>query len=148
MVNRFWDKENKYSKSVLKEYNHWVIEVSYRQHTLGSFIIFCKREGIEKISELNQDEFIELGKVMKEIENALSDIDVFRPDRFNYLQMGNKLHGLHFHGIPRYSEPRMFNDQKWVDKSYGNVPIWSKNDVDHDIVEKIKETIKPHLYSN
>jgi len=29
--------------SPLKEYRHWVLEVSYRQHALGCYIIFAKK---------------------------------------------------------------------------------------------------------
>ena len=65
MNNRFYDKENRYGDAFLKEYKHWIWEVSYRQHTLGSFIIFSKNSKIEKISELNEEEIIELKEVMK-----------------------------------------------------------------------------------
>ena len=143
-VDRFWDKENKYTEGFLKEYKNWVLEVSYRQHTLGCYIIFAKR-AVEKISELKTDEIDELKEVMAEIETALSKNDIFGPDRFNYWQMGNALHHLHFHGIPRYASRRTFNGKEWVDKTWGSVPIWSKENVDHDLIRKIKEAVKPYL---
>ena len=59
-MDRFWDKNNNYSSGTLKEYDFWVLEVSYRQHTFGNFIVFCKRYGVEKISELH-DAHISLG---------------------------------------------------------------------------------------
>ena len=144
MVNRIWDKKNKYTQGFLKEYQYWALEVSYRQHTLGSYIVFCKRE-IEKISELTSEEILELGVVMREIENTLLNINSFKPDRFNYLQLGNNLHTLHFHGIPRYKEPRIFAGKKWTDKTWGHPPIWSKKDKPDDLVTKIRDTIKPYL---
>ncbi|OGH77490.1 MAG: hypothetical protein A2301_01645 [Candidatus Magasanikbacteria bacterium RIFOXYB2_FULL_40_13] len=144
MLNRFWDKNNKYTEGFLKEYKHWVLEVSYRQHTLGCYIIFAKRP-VEKISELENQEINELKDVMGEIETTLLKIDMFKPDRFNYWQMGNALHSLHFHGIPRYESSRNFNGKEWADKTWGSVPIWSKNDEKHDVVAKIREAIKPYL---
>src|SRR5438045_1800839 len=122
---RIWDPENKYKEGFVKEYNHWVVEINFRQHTLGCFIIFAKRK-IEKISELTSNEIIELKDVMKEIEIALMNISKFKPDRFNYFQMGNSLHHLHFHGIPRYATSRNFNGQIWIDETWGAPPTWSK----------------------
>jgi diadenosine tetraphosphate (Ap4A) HIT family hydrolase len=145
MNNRFYDKENRYGDAFLKEYKHWIWEVSYRQHTLGSFIIFSKNSKIEKISELNEEEIIELKEVMKEIESILSKIDIFKPDRFNYWQMGNKLHHLHIHGFPRYAKPRIFDGREWIDKTWGKPPIWKTEDVDKDLVIKVRNVVKPYL---
>ena len=144
MVNRFWDKNNRYTEGFLKEYNHWVLEVSYRQHTPGCYIIFAKRP-IEKISDLETQEIDELKDVMGEIEATLSKINTLKPGRFNYWQMGNELHHLHFHGIPRYENPRTFAEKEWVDQTWGSVPIWSKDDVGYDLVVKVRDAIKPHL---
>lgn len=144
MINRIWDKENKYTEGFLKEYQHWVWEVSYRQHTLGSFIIFSKR-AVERFSQLRAGEMSSLAKVMKEIEKTLIEIEVFKPDRFNYWQMGNSLHHLHVHCFPRYKEPRWFDSKKWIDKTWGTVPIWEKKDASDKLVRKIRNTIKPHL---
>jgi len=144
MVNRFWDKNNRYTEGFLKEYNHWVLEVSYRQHTPACYIIFAKR-AVERISELETQEVNELKDVMGEIEATLAKIDTFKPDRFNYWQMGNALHHLHFHGIPRYESPRNFDGKEWADQTWGSVPVWSKDDVSHDLVAKVRDAIKPHL---
>jgi len=148
MVDRsLWDKNNKYTEGFLKEYNHWVLEVSYRQHTLGCYIIFAKRS-VEKISELKTEEIDELKDVMAEIEDTLSKIDIFKPDRFNYLQLGNDVHQLHFHAIPRYNLPRSFDEREWVDKTPGSVPIWSHGDAGHELVAKLRDTILPDLPKN
>ncbi|MFA6194010.1 MAG: HIT domain-containing protein [Parcubacteria group bacterium] len=139
-----WDKKNKYTEGFLKEYDHWALEVSYRQHTLGCYIIFCKRP-VEKISELKTEELDDLKNVMGEIEATLSKIDIFKPDRFNYFQMGNKLNQLHFHGIPRYNSPRKFDGKEWVDETAGSAPTWSHDDVEHNLVAKLRDAIKPFL---
>lgn len=144
MVDRLWDKNNKYSEGFLKEYKHWVLELSYRQHTLGCYIIFAKRS-IEKISQLTTQEIDELKDVMGEVESTFSKIDAFKPDRFNYWQMGNSLHHLHFHGMPRYELPRNFDEKEWVDNTFGSVPVWSENNIDDNLVIKIRDIIKTHL---
>lgn len=81
-MNRFWDPKGKYKEGFLKEYKHWVLEISFLQHTLGCFIIFAKRN-VERISELNNEELSELKTVMSEIEAAVTK--EFKADRFNYL---------------------------------------------------------------
>lgn len=138
MVLRIWDVEGKYKEGFVKEYKHWVLEVSFRQHTLGCFIIFAKRD-IEEISELKNSELIELKKVMNDFETTLSDIEAFKPDRFNYLQMGNALHHLHIHAIPRYATPRHFDEKEWNDNTFGHPPVWSNVESNKKLVIKIKE---------
>ena len=137
-MNRVWDPQEKYKDGFLKEYNHWIIEVSFRQHTIGCYIIFAKRN-VERISELNNEELSELKTVMSEIEAAVTK--EFKADRFNYLQLGNNLHHLHIHGIPRYQTQREFNGQKWIDKTWGHPPVWSNKDASSDLVNTLKKTI-------
>src|SRR5258708_5990847 len=110
---RPWDPEQKYTEGQIKDYKYWALEVSYRQHTFGNYIIFAK-EKVERISELSTQALLELPIVIKEIENALSINDTFKPDRYNYWQMGNQLHRLHFHGFPRYISSREFAGQQWT----------------------------------
>ncbi len=136
MINRVWDPTNKYEEGFVKEYRHWSLEVSFRQHTLRCFIIFSKRK-IERISDLKNEEIIELKSIMRAIEATL--FKMFKPDRFNYLQMGNELHHLHFHVIPRYKSSRKFLNKEWKDKAFGHPPIWRKEEVGIMLVKKIKE---------
>ena len=77
-MTRFWDKENKYLVGYLKEYKYWILEISFRQHTLGSVIIFCKRN-IERITDLTKEEFSDLQEVMKEygLERGVNDLKVY-----------------------------------------------------------------------
>ncbi len=144
-MERFWDKNNNYSGAVLKEYNFWVLEVSYRQHTFGNFIVFCKRDGVERISELLDDELLELRKVFQEIEAALLQNNTFNPVRFNYWQMGNKVHALHIHGIPRYASERKFLDKIWKDKDFKAPPVWTYDEQSKSTVIAIRDEIKKFL---
>ena len=142
MENRTWDPKGFYKDGFVKEYSHWILEVSFRQHTLGCFIIFAKRD-IEKISELRDDELLELKKVMLGVELVIKKL--FSPDRFNYLQMGNALHRLHFHGIPRYKKPQEFDGKIWNDRTYGHPPIWKKTEVEKKLIIKLRKMILSEL---
>jgi len=144
MTLRPWDPENNYPGGVLKEYDRWVLEVSYRQHTLGCYIIFAKAN-VERISELAVPDIFEMRQVMRDIETALTKAPSFCPDRFNYWQMGNALHRLHWHGIPRYQTPRRFAGNDWVDTTWGSVPLWSKQNVGPALVEQIAGVLRPRL---
>lgn len=145
MATKPWDPENKYTAGYLKEYKHWLLNVHYRQHTIGAYIILARREGVQRISELHDTELIELKQVMREIESTLESIEIFKPDRFNYEQLGNELHHLHFHGIPRYSTTRIFDGEEWIDENWGKPPKWPIEDRSDEFVEKIAEVIRPHL---
>jgi|SRR5579885_1923566 len=145
MSDRFWDPEGKYQDGFLKEYPHWILEVSFRQHTLGCYIIFAK-ERVEKISDLRPEALIDLKTVLLEIQATLFDIPEFRPDRFNYLQLGNGLHNLHFHGIPRYASARTFAGSTWVDTTWGHPPVWSHTETEREIVMEVKKKIQEQLH--
>lgn len=144
MTNRIWDPEGKYKEAFVKSYSHWTLEVSFRQHTLGCFIIFANRH-IEKISDLENEEIIELKRVMEELEITLSKIETFKPDRFNYLQLGNGLHHLHLHAIPRYANLRNYMNKVWVDTTYGHSPLWTRDESEKSLILGIKDEFLAHL---
>jgi len=139
---RIWDPENKFHEGLIKKYKYWTFEVSYRQHTLGSFLIILNRYA-QKISELTPAELISLGKIMKIAQNSIDN--TFKPDRYNYLQLGNGVTHLHFHGIPRYETERIFLNKKYIDKKYGWPPKWSRKNVSHKLVSKIKTAVFNNL---
>jgi diadenosine tetraphosphate (Ap4A) HIT family hydrolase len=144
-MTRFnWDPEGKSERNLLKEYEHWILTVSSHQHTLGCFIIISKSD-IERISEAKPEGLAELALAMREIENALSKSKDFNPDRFNYLQLGNGWHHLHFHGIPRYKNPRFFDGKEWVDKEWGKPPVWNLETSAEDLILKLKNAILEYL---
>jgi diadenosine tetraphosphate (Ap4A) HIT family hydrolase len=143
-MERIWDPENKYEAAFLAEYQYWVLEVNFRQHTLGCYIILAKRH-IEKITELTDGEMLELKQIMAKIENALLSAPEFRPDRFNYLQLGNGKHLLHIHGVPRYLSSRSFKGKEWVDANPKLPAIWDLKDAPKDVIIAIKKTLEPYL---
>lgn len=144
MEKRIWDPKGHYIKAFLKQYKYWTLEVSYRQHTPGCFIIFYNKKAT-KIQELKKDALVELTYVMHEIETTLELIDKLSPDKFNYFQMGNALNHLHFHGIPRYKEKREVFGKTWNDKTFGHPPVWSSKDINDEMVLKVKELILTKL---
>ena len=143
--SRHWDPAGKYMGAVLRAYEYWVLEVSWLQHTLGSFIVFCRRPGVRLMSELNTTELAELKWAMADMESALRRHPVFCPDHFNYLQMGNALPLLHFHGIPRYETERAFCGKVWKDVNPRRPPTWVSEEVSSEIVVKMRDLLIPLL---
>lgn len=145
LVDRHWDPEYAYPGAVLKTYPHWCLEVSYRQHTLASYVIFCRRKDVRLITDLQDDELVSLKSVMAEIELALKAHPMFRPDHFNYWQMGNGLPLLHFHGMPRYKVPRGFDGMTWSDLTWGHPPKWTKTQMPRVFIERLRTQMAKYL---
>ncbi len=145
MTTRHYDPKNVYEGALLKEYEHWNLEVSWRQHTLGCFIIFSKRQDVRLESQLTTYELYEKQLVMRDMEAALVRHPLFRPDHFNYFQMGNALPILHYHGIPRYQTMRHFLGHPWFDVTWGNVPNWSHVEIRRQDVGILRNAILPYL---
>lgn len=137
---RHWDPKGRYADSYIKCYEHWCLEVSYMQHTLGCFALFSRHK-VERLSELSGAALAELADVNREIETALGSGQTFQPDRYNYLQLGNVLHHLHIHGVPRYVAPRFAFGREWKDNSFGAPPMWLSDDVEVELVVSIRDEI-------
>ena len=140
-----WDPENRYREGLLRQYEHWTLGIQFLQVTFGAYVILANRPGIERFSELEPAELTELVRVMRHMETALESNELFRPDRFNYEQLGNALHHLHFHGIPRYASPRHFAGRAWVDTAYGGPARWPDADLDDGLIREIRLAVEPHL---
>lgn len=149
---RHWDPKGEYEGAVLKVYEYWCLEVSWQQHTLGCYIIFCRREGVRLMSRLTIEEIDELRHVMAHMEIALRNHEQFRPDHFNYLQMGNVLPLLHFHGIPRYKESRPLSrtllDRDVTDSTPDFLPSWTRDAVTPEQMKELRAMMMRYLREN
>lgn len=143
-MQRPWDPENKYISTVVKEYKNWILEVSCKQHTLGSLILFLKRETDPiSLSQLSNEELLELRSITNEIEKAFAQSNLFKPNQINYLQLGNNLKWLHIHCVPRYAEKRIFENEEWIDTTFGHILIWKKEGASKKLLVDITKAIKP-----
>jgi diadenosine tetraphosphate (Ap4A) HIT family hydrolase len=147
---RHWDPERQFEGAVLNVYEHWSLEVSWQQHTLGCYILFCRREGVRLMSELEIEEFADLRMAMRHIEEALRRKDGdFRADHFNYWQMGNALPQLHVHGIPRYNGPRSLSRELLgrdvTDSNPGHIPPWSREHISSEQMKKLRDRMAHKL---
>ena len=143
---------------ILYKSKYWeVVFVSWCQEFVGDCIISCNKESL---SELTNDEWLELGKLEKELERVTKKL--LGATMFNFACLMNNAYRdnekphVHFHFVPRYkNELKIFN-KVYKDRHFGyNFWKWdlSKFKRQKDIFtkeEKIKifEMIKKEFMKN
>lgn len=106
---------------VLYKSENWeVIFVDWCQDFVGDCIISCNKESL---SELTADDWVELGKIEKELERVSKKL--FNATMFNFACLMNNAYRdkvtphVHFHFIPRYDDERIILGKKYKDKHFG-----------------------------
>ena len=115
---------------ILDKSKYWeVVFVSWCQEFVGDCIISCNKESL---SELTNDEWLELGKLEKELERVTKKL--FGATMFNFACLMNNAYRdketphVHFHFIPRYDGERIILGKKYKDRHFGyNMWKWSLN---------------------
>ena len=104
-----------YPKTLLQEYNYWVVLLRPKQVTAGSLVLACKEEAT-RLPEVSMEAFAELPKVTADLETALTQSLAY--DKINYILLMMVDKYVHFHVIPRFSSQRevsgvVFTDPGW-----------------------------------
>ncbi len=127
--------------SVLKEYEYWVVLFRDRQVTIGSVIIMTKDMAARSLGAISPEAWSEYGTVCADVERWLTE--AFGAEKFNYLALMMKDPEVHFHVIPRYSRPVVFEG-----KTYEDVDWPLKTSLDPmDIADKEKHAIEAKIRS-
>ena len=108
-----------YPETLVAEYNHWVVLLRPAQPTLGSLVLAARSEATA-FADLDAAAFAELGKVSADIETALRTRIAYQ--KLNYLMLMMVDPHVHFHVIPRYSEPREFEGTTYRDAAWPKPP--------------------------
>ncbi len=111
-----------YPKTLLREFNHWVVLLRPKQVTLGSLVLACKGEET-RLGSVGPAAFGELATVTAQLEAALER--ALQPDKFNYLLLMRVDKHVHFHVIPRYAAPRQLSAASFADQHWPKPPIMS-----------------------
>jgi diadenosine tetraphosphate (Ap4A) HIT family hydrolase len=112
-----------WGKLQIGESKLWKFGLLGVQHTLGCIVLGPKEKRDGSISDLSDEELIDLRDSMKKLEELM--VKLFSVSRFNYSQMGNVLNTIHIHMTPRYDSPREFEGEMFTDPGYGH-PVWFK----------------------
>lgn len=108
-----------YPKTLIREYDHWVVLLRPKQITLGSLILAYKAD-VESLSEVSVAGFSELSSITREIEYNLKNL--FGMDKINYLALMMVDKNVHFHVIPRYSTELKFIGNTFFDVGWPKLP--------------------------
>lgn len=108
-----------YPETLLREFDHWVVLLRPAQVTLGSLVLAAKSDATA-FSDLPAEAFAEMAVVIPVIESALGKFS--RYERLNYLMLMMVDPNVHFHVIPRYSEPREWNGIDFPDEGWPGPP--------------------------
>lgn len=108
-----------YPKSLIKEWEHWAVLVRPAQVTLGSLVLAARGEWTA-YSQLPDAAFREQALAVRAIEAALRRFCDF--ERINYLMLMMVDPNVHFHVIPRYSQPREWLGQSFADQGWPGTP--------------------------
>lgn len=100
--------------------NFEVVFVNWCQEFVGDCIISCNKESL---SELTDNDWIELGKIEKELERVSKKL--FNATMFNFACLMNNAYKdnekphVHFHFIPRYKNKLEIFNKVYKDKHFG-----------------------------
>ena len=108
-----------YPATLIRELEHWVILLRPAQVTLGSLVLAAKSEA-NAYGALPREAFVEQADAVALIERALAAFT--RYERINYLMLMMVDPNVHFHVIPRYSEPRTWDGVQFPDEGWPGPP--------------------------
>ena len=108
-----------YPATLVREFEHWLVLLRPAQVTLGSLVLAAKSDATA-YSALPREAFAEQADVVAAVERALAAFVAY--ERINYLMLMMVDPNVHFHVIPRYSGPRMWNGVAFPDAGWPGPP--------------------------
>ena len=128
-----------YPRSLIREYDHWVVLLRPAQVTLGSLVLAAKSNA-SAYSALPREAFSEQGVVVGHVEQALREFCGF--EKINYLMLMMVDREVHFHVIPRYSGSREFDGLVFSDTGWPGQPdLGSANMLTVEKIDRICEQL-------
>jgi diadenosine tetraphosphate (Ap4A) HIT family hydrolase len=132
-----------YPHSLVREFDHWVVLVRPVQPTLGSLVLAAKSPATA-YGDLPQEAFAEQGRIVAAVEHALRSFCAY--ERINYLMLMMVDPNVHFHVIPRHSEPREWNGTRFADVGWPGPPdLKSGVALKKEQISGIVEQLRAHL---
>lgn len=124
------------------EFNHWIVSVRPAQVTVGSLVISLKRICPE-LNQLTDEETKELALVFNKTETLLQSALGY--NKINYLALMMVDEQIHFHVIPRYENPLVFESKEYPDTDWPG-PVVIQNTIDEaDISERVFTFLKKEV---
>jgi len=108
-----------YPDTLVRQFEHWAVLVRPVQVTLGSLVLASTSDATA-YSGLSEAAFTEQAEAVRAIESALASFCKY--ERVNYLMLMMVDPHVHFHVIPRYSEPRAWDGTEFPDAGWPGPP--------------------------
>jgi diadenosine tetraphosphate (Ap4A) HIT family hydrolase len=105
---------------LIKEFEHWLVLLRPAQPTLGSLVLAAKGEATA-YSRLTREAFVEQADVVSAIERGIDKFCAY--ERINYLMLMMVDPNVHFHVVPRYSQPREWHGIQFPDAGWPGPPL-------------------------
>lgn len=132
-----------YKRTLIREYDYWVVLLRPAQITFSSLVIACKEEA-ESISTISSFANSEFQIVVKDVEQVLKRL--FNYDKINYLALMMVDKHVHFHVLPRFSESRLFNGIEYFDEYWPIAPqLSARLDMSETDFQELKQIIISNL---
>ena len=148
-----------FKKSKIKEFDEilfetefWRILLAPDQRNLGTCVVILKRDEIE-LSALKDVEWSDFSSIVKKMEYSVKK--AFHATLFNWGCLMNSSYSknppspqIHWHFIPRYQDPIVFNKETFTDPCFGKSTMHNRGpslELSEDMKEKIKSKILEYL---
>lgn len=128
-----------YPDSVVKRFEHWLVQVRPAQPTLGSLVLVCT-DAAANFGAISAEAGRELPQAAAEIERVLGE--AFGFEKINYLMLMMVDPNVHFHVIPRYSEPRSACGLTIADPGWPVVPQLA---VAQEVTPAERDALRAHI---
>ena len=128
-----------YPDTLIREYDHWLVLLREPQPTLGSLIL-CEKSDATEFANISTESFQEMNVVVGDIERALKA--AFSFEKINYLMLMMVDPNVHFHVIPRYSEPQSACGLTIADPGW---PVVPQLGVAQEITAAERDALKAHI---
>lgn len=134
-------------KFKIKEYtifetDFWVWSLRPAQGTVGAGVLSLKRE-CPVLSEVTEQEFKDLEKMIKKIEQTLAE--TFQYDVMNYLMLMMVDKHVHYHVFPRYEGIVKLGDHVYSDNNWPKPPELGGEALSPEEISSILNEIKRNL---
>jgi diadenosine tetraphosphate (Ap4A) HIT family hydrolase len=132
-----------YPATLIEEYRHWLVLLRPAQPTLGSVVLAAKSDATA-YGRLDREAFAEQADVIAAIELGIGKFFPF--DRINYLMLMMVDPNVHFHVIPRYSQPREWSGIQFPDTGWPGPPqLGNAVQLSPDQIEKLVRELKSNF---
>ncbi len=108
-----------YPATLVKEFEHWLVLLRPAQPTLGSLVLAAKSDATA-YGQLSREAFLEQASVVAAIELGIGKFSAY--ERINYLMLMMVDPNVHFHVVPRYSQPREWSGIQFPDAGWPGPP--------------------------